>query len=111
MTNPLVWVARTMVNDKQRGIGLWLWCPGCNEAHRPQVVDSDNGSEPDGPTWQWNGRKDEGFGIEPSLMVRGTFTCHSFIRNGHWQFLPDCTHPLAGKTVPMVPLPDWLVSR
>ena len=35
--------------------------------------------------------------------------CHSFIRNGHWEFLGDCAHSLAGQTVPMVPVPDWLV--
>lgn len=34
--------------------------------------------------------------------------CHSFIRNGVWEFLQDCAHPLAGQHVPMVPLPDWL---
>jgi hypothetical protein len=28
--------------------------------------------------------------------------CHSYIRGGFWQFLNDCTHDLAGKTVPMV---------
>lgn len=28
--------------------------------------------------------------------------CHLFVRAGQIQFLSDCTHPLAGKTVPMV---------
>lgn len=30
--------------------------------------------------------------------------CHSFLKNGMWQFLNDSAHELAGKTVPMVPL-------
>ena len=30
--------------------------------------------------------------------------CHSFLENGHWRFLADCTHDLAGQTVPMIPL-------
>jgi hypothetical protein len=34
--------------------------------------------------------------------------CHSFIRNGQWEFLGDCAHKLAGQTVPLPPLPDWL---
>jgi len=34
--------------------------------------------------------------------------CHSFVRNGQWEFLSDSAHTLAGQTVPMVPLPDWL---
>lgn len=35
--------------------------------------------------------------------------CHSFIRDGHWQFLGDCAHALANQTVPMVPVPDWMI--
>jgi hypothetical protein len=30
--------------------------------------------------------------------------CHSFVTDGKIQFLPDCTHNLAGQTVN---LPDW----
>jgi hypothetical protein len=30
--------------------------------------------------------------------------CHSFITDGRIQFLGDCTHRLAGQTVP---IPDW----
>lgn len=56
---------------------------------------------------------------EPSERILGHGTphtrdpawgnCHSFIRNGHWEFLGDCAHSLAGQTVPMVPVPDWMV--
>ena len=37
--------------------------------------------------------------------------CHSFIRAGRWEFLTDSAHALAGQTVAMVPLPDWLVKE
>jgi hypothetical protein len=30
--------------------------------------------------------------------------CHLFVRDGKIEFLGDCTHELAGKTVPMEPL-------
>ena len=155
MTNPLVLVAdqTKYTTGEPLGRGLWLWCPGCDMAHRPQTVGAD-GSQPDGPCWDWNGRTDEGFSIEPSLLVYTTVhlcegehrplacpdpegcgqpghlilddgtcahptphtrepawgNCHSFIRNGQWQFLSDSAHRLAGQTVPMVPLPDWLCS-
>ena len=33
--------------------------------------------------------------------------CHSFLKAGVWEFLSDCAHDMAGKSVPMVPLPDW----
>jgi hypothetical protein len=96
------------------GRRCWIWCPGCDMAHAPAVVGSD-GSQPDGPCWEWNGRDDDQFGIEPSLLVQGwsggASVCHSFIRNGRWEFLGDSTHQLAGRTVPMVPLPDWLVRE
>lgn len=45
------------------------------------------------------------------MLVRGgsqDITCHSFLRNGVWQFLPDSTHQLAGQNFDMVPLPVWL---
>src|SRR5436309_254590 len=29
--------------------------------------------------------------------------CHSFVRDGLIEFLGDCTHPLAGRTVPLEP--------
>jgi hypothetical protein len=31
--------------------------------------------------------------------------CHSFLRDGRWQFLGDSAHSLAGQTVNMIPLP------
>lgn len=34
--------------------------------------------------------------------------CHSFLRNGQWEFLGDSTHKLAGKNAQMVPLPVWV---
>lgn len=37
--------------------------------------------------------------------------CHSFLSEGVWQFLGDSAHYLAGQSVPMVPLPDWLVRE
>ena len=50
--------------------------------------------------------------FSPSINVRYNFTqedggpdiCHSFVKAGNIQFLGDCTHALAGQTVP---LPDW----
>ena len=31
--------------------------------------------------------------------------CHSWLTDGVWQFLGDCTHDMAGRQIPMVP-PD-----
>lgn len=99
---------------------LWLWCPGCNDAHRI-TIDSPTG-------WRWDGNE-EAPTISPSIKVTGgqwaadssfhkpghegvpvggETICHSHVRAGRWEFLADSTHALAGQTVPMVPLPDWL---
>jgi len=43
----------------------------------------------------------------PSLLCNGhdpALRCHSFVRDGRIEFLPDCQHALAGQTVE---LPDW----
>lgn len=64
----------------------------------------------EGALWDWN--KDlENLTITPSLLVHmGELKkCHSFIRNGNWEFLGDSWHELAGQTVPLPPVPDWLV--
>ena len=79
----------------------WLWCPGCNDVH---MIDS---------TWSFNGNTEEPT-FEPSILINGNSMfpnptaprCHSFVRNGEWDFLSDCTHKYAGLQVPMVDLPD-----
>ena len=38
---------------------------------------------------------------KPKPMEAGCYICHSFITNGQIQFLSDCTHELAGQTVPL----------
>ena len=48
--------------------------------------------------------------LSPSLLLTYThvgadkFVCHSFVRAGRIEYLPDCTHPFAGQTVD---LPEW----
>lgn len=79
-------------------------CPGCDYRHiiRSQRADGEQ------PKWTWNGNREHPT-FQPSLRVRGPMgdppvdtCCHSFIRNGQLQFLNDCTHDLAGLTVPML---------
>jgi len=96
---------------------LLFHCPGCDEGHGVTVNQSNS--------WTWNGSLDLPT-ISPSILVRGTaygpdklhfrkyrggypcetseFVCHSFVKDGKIEFLPDCTHALAGKTVD---IPDW----
>lgn len=87
---------------------LAIYCPGCKMLHPIYL------SHPShkGPTWVWNEDVNTPT-FSPSLLVRYPWgpeqrqvTCHSFIRDGQWQFLDDCTHELKGQTVPIPSIPD-----
>ena len=100
------------------GLSVHLWCPGCQSLHAPVFRCEAHGGPPEmSVVWDGDPRSDP-FTMSPSYLVHsharrdGTNTprCHSFIREGQWEFLGDCTHDLAGQTVPLEPLPDWLVD-
>lgn len=84
-----------------RGGKLYCFhCPGCGNAH-PFEIEAPNGSG-----WQWNGSMEKPT-FTPSLLCNKDlphYRCHSFVRDGKIEFLSDCYHDLAGKTVE---LPDW----
>lgn len=75
-------------------------CPGCGWWH---VFNVKEGREGYHHTWKWNGSL-EAPTFKPSLLNRTPQPrriCHLFVREGSIQFLTDCTHDLAGKTVVM----------
>jgi hypothetical protein len=89
------------------GHDAWLaFCPACG---RPHAFDS---------RWTFDGDM-RAPSFEPSMLEwtphpdapgdrnRATSRCHSFLRKGVWEYLPDSTHRLAGQKVP---LPDWPVG-
>jgi hypothetical protein len=77
-------------------------CPGCGCNHGV-TVGCKNGM---GAQWTWNGDATRPT-ISPSILMRIRYAsplrrgvvCHSFVRDGRIEFLSDCTHELAGKTV------------
>lgn len=99
----------------QHGIA-YFDCPGCECLHGPRIEGEH--------AWTWNGDTVRPT-FSPSILCRATkrltdeeiqrvmqgetiepvpTVCHSFVRDGQIEFLGDCTHELAGKTVP---LPEW----
>ena len=94
---------------------LIFYCSGCKQNH--------------GVNGAWNFNEDsEKPTLSPSVLVKGTlpvtddeaerimkgekiepkeFICHSFVRDGHIQYLNDCTHELAGRTVELLDENDW----
>lgn len=116
MTNPVSMVRGEVTESGGPRIreSLVFWCPGCDKLHR--IVFWQKMGE-SGPVWEWD-QNLEAPTISPSILVTWTYggdkvahTCHSFLRAGRWEFLTDCTHDLAGQTVDMVPLPDWMVAE
>ncbi len=98
-------------------------CPGCDEIHTVHV------GQGSGPRWGYNGNPERPT-FTPSILTRFTkitengeqqyrdyidgkipaqtldhidMVCHSFVTDGRIQFLGDCTHVLAGKTVDLPP--------
>lgn len=95
---------------------LVFWCPGCDRAKAIPFAGEH--------AWTWNGDRERPT-LSPSILQRGKrpitddeharimageqvevpdLVCHSFVRDGRFEFLGDCTHALAGQTVE---IPDW----
>lgn len=95
-----------------------FFCPACKTSHFV-IVDGTRG-------WSWNGDGNAPT-FSPSILVRtghyapnheglcwcgmedkshgfSCFQCHSYVEDGKIRYLNDCSHNLAGQTVP---LPDW----
>lgn len=54
------------------------------------------------PNWTWNGSVDKPT-LKPSILTRGhDFTCHSWVTDGKIQFLGDCTHEFANRTLDLL---------
>jgi len=86
---------RSMGAGPTGGTNYVFFCPGCKCGHPVEV-----------PRWSWNGSMEKPT-FSPSLLCNMNdpkTRCHSFIREGKIEFLSDCFHELAGKTVE---IPAW----
>lgn len=86
-------------------------CPGCDDTHSGLHMLPVNTTE-HSPSWDWDGNL-EAPTLTPSILTKwmGTTVCHSFLRAGVFEFLGDCTHALAGQSVPIPDLPDWFIEE
>lgn len=106
---------------------LMFWCPGCDELHVVSRRDDATGrgwtynENPNKPTFSPSilvrGVAIKGGDAELDRILeeyklpedrermladkRINTVCHSFVTDGQIQFLGDCTHGLAGQTVPL----------
>lgn len=113
MPNPIVRAQE--VNDHGRiYMQHMYWCPGCDMLHAVSINPGKNSMN---AGWDFSGTLEKPT-YAPSQLTKWTYgpeniqkVCHTFIREGQIQFLNDSTHALAGKTVPLPPLPDWVVEE
>lgn len=92
----------------------WFWCAGCDTHHRFVTKAGTGEGEAGQPVWQFDGNTERPT-FSPSLLCNGNMKpedlhpnttshrCHLFLRAGMVQYLNDCTHSLAGKTIPVEP--------
>lgn len=65
----------------------------------------------EGPVWGWNGDKRNPT-FSPSILTRlpwagKEIVNHVFVRDGKIQYLNDCSHEFAGKTIDLPRLSEW----
>ena len=93
---------------------LMFVCPGCLDIypgstglHMLPVNSADKT-----PSWEFDGNLETPT-LSPSILTRygEGRQCHSFLRNGKFQFLDDCSHSLAGQVVDIPDLPAWTYDR
>jgi len=96
-------LSSTDTSGNDLGDLVWIWCPGCESYHTPRVRAGIDGDPNGNSVWTWNGNEEKPT-INPSILVwcdNPDIRCHSFVRDGNIQFLPDCGHKLKGQTVPL----------
>lgn len=87
----------------------WFWCEPCSTHH---VYTTKLGEGETGPVWSFNG-DEEHPSFTPSLLCNRNLTpehkaagghrCHLYLTGGMVRYLGDCTHAMAGQSVPVQP--------
>ena len=97
-------LTRLVHGENRELLGYMMECPGC-ESHHAIYTETRNDV---GAVWQFDGNMEKPT-FNPSILCRWKYgeaqvekVCHFFVRQGMIEFLSDCTHALAGKTVAMV---------
>lgn len=96
--------AKVVTHQDGSPYGIRFDCPGCGDPHVVPTGASAN-------AWGFNGDFERPT-LTPSILTRWKASnpddpeavaleqvCHSFVTDGRIQFLSDCTHALAGRTV------------
>lgn len=87
---------------------LLFICPGCSEFGGSGLHLLPVNSLKKTPSWKFNGN----FllpTVSPSILTKySRGVCHSFLRDGVFEYLSDSTHSLSGQRIEIPDIPDWL---
>ena len=88
---------------------LGALCPACGFEHRFRV-DLDNHGIWKGDHWAFDGNYDKptfspSMGVNLQKQEPRHPICHSYVIDGRWHFLDDCSHDKAKQVIDMIP-PD-----
>lgn len=90
-------------DGSKNGVVFVFWCPGCEERHT-FTTERDRK-----PVWVFDGNMEHPT-FSPSLLYPDkTPCCHLYLKAGKLEFLSDCGHSLAGKTVDLPEIPTDMV--
>lgn len=91
---------KKLVLSEEGPFDLLFYCPACECYHGVST------KEPE-PTWNWNNNLCKPT-FTPSIRVKyfnnrlgRKINCHFFVKDGKIEYLSDCTHLYASKTVEM----------
>lgn len=112
-------MTKSMLRDVQYGElryqALMFWCPGCEH------LDEEGGrhgglhmlpvnTDIKAPVWTWDDNLEQPT-LSPSILTKtDTLVCHSFLKNGIFEFLGDCTHQYVNMKIPIPDLPEWVLD-
>lgn len=85
---------------------LMFVCPGCQSMGYESGIHMLPVNSPSkSPSWNFNGNL-EAPTLSPSILTKTHGgVCHSFLENGVFRFLSDCTHSFKDQLVPIPDLP------
>jgi hypothetical protein len=100
--------------------GYAHWCPGCQQMHRlpdSWAFNGDVNCPTFSPSFKHEGKQRvfvngqwTGAWIRDAGGTPKSFVCHYILTDGILNYCNDCTHELAGQSVPLPELPEGLTD-